>query len=155
MAKQKIKRLLDTAWADFALDNPEAVARAVVVLRDYLATLPKDGHLHGPTKDLLTALEHKPATVRAAWAEWVAEEATPVRRKLSTSQATRRTLKTKPTAEDIRKEMYELIAGKPDGRPLKSKVSGRLGVSESTLDRLLRDAGTSWIKIKTSYPGKR
>jgi len=151
----KIAHLLDTAWADFALDNPAAVERAVGVLREHLATLPEDGHLHCPTADLVAALESNPATARAAWAEWVAAEATPVRRKLSTSQATRRTLKTKPTVEDIRKEMYALISTKKYGTSLKSKASRRLEVSESTIDRVLRDAGTSWIKIKTSYPGKR
>ncbi|MDO9029766.1 MAG: hypothetical protein Q7V09_04985 [Hydrogenophaga sp.] len=149
----KIAHLLDTAWADFALDNPRAVERAVVVLREHLATLPEDGHLHGPTGDLVAALESNPVTARAAWAEWVAAEASKVRRKLSGTQATRRTLKKKPTVEDIRKTMYALISEKHYAT--KPKVSGRLGVSESTIDRVLRDAGTSWIKIKTSYPGKR
>lgn len=151
----KIAHLLDTAWADFALDNPVAVARAVGVLREYLATLPEDGHLHGPTADLVDALESEPATARAAWAEWAAAESSKVRRRLSNTQATRRTLKKKPTIEEIRKEMYELMPGEPDGSSLKSKVSARLRVSESTIDRVLHDAGSSWIQIKTSYPGKR
>lgn len=151
----KIAHLLDTAWADFALDNPAAVERAVGVLREHLATLPEDGHLHGPTADLVAALESNPVTARAAWAEWVAAEAKKARRKFSDQQATRKTSKTKPTVEKVRKQMYELIPGGSDGSSLKSKVSARLGVSESTIDRVLRDAGTSWIKIKTSYPGKR
>lgn len=151
----KIAHLLDTAWADFALDNPVALARAVVVLREYLATLPEDGHLHGPTADLVDALESNPATAHAAWEGWMAAESSKVRRKLSDTQAARRTLKKKPTVESIRKEMYELISKKKYGTSLKSKVSTRLSVSESTIDRVLRDADTSWIKIKTSYPGKR
>lgn len=151
----KIAHLLDTAWADFALDNPVAVERAVVVLREYLGTLPEDGHLHGPTADLVDALESDPATAHAAWAEWVAAYATANRRVLGRKQAERRTLKKKPTIEEIRKEMYELMPGEPDGSSLKSKVSARLRVSESTMDRVLRNAGTCWIAIKTSYPGKR
>lgn len=151
----KIAHLLDTAWADFALDNPVAVARAVGVLRAHLATLPEDGHEHAPTADLVDALESDPATAHAAWDRWVAVSTEPARRTHSQKQAARRTLRKKPTVEEIRKEMYELISEKHYGNVTKPKVSGRLGVSESTIDRVLHDAGSSWIQIKTSYPGKR
>ncbi|NWF46923.1 hypothetical protein F3K02_16930 [Hydrogenophaga sp. D2P1] len=153
----KIAHLLDLAWADFALDNPVAVARAVVALREHLATLPEDGHLHGPTADLVDALESNPATAHAAWEGWMAAESSKVRRKLSDTQAARRTLKKKPTIEDIQKTMYGLTYGSAT----KEKVAARLcavmeiKVSVSTLDRVLHDAGTSWAKIKTSHPGKR
>lgn len=150
----KIAHLLDTAWADFALDNPKAVARAVVVLRKHLATLPEDGHLHGPTADLVAALESNPVTARPAWAEWVAAEATPIRRKLSTAQTARRNkiIKVVVSVEDIEKEARSFIRGE---RPKKFTVAANLNVSESTIDRVLDAAGTSWKKIKPSHPGKR
>lgn len=143
----KIAHLLDTAWADFALDNPAAVEHAVGVLREHLATLPEDGHLHGPTADLVAALESNPATARAAWAEWVAASSTATRRSFGRKQAERRNSNSERvlTVGDIQKEARTFVHGKP---PKKITVAANLKVSESTIDRVLRSAGTSWKKIK-------
>jgi hypothetical protein len=143
----KLAHLLDTAWADFALDNPVAVARAVALLRKHLATLPEDGHLHAPTADLVDLLESDPATARAAWAEWVAVSTEPARRTHSQKQAARRNSNCERvvTVGDIEKQARTFVHGEP---PKKLTVAANLGVSESTIDRVLRSAGTSWKKIK-------
>lgn len=145
----KLAHLLDTAWADFALDNPVAVARAVVLLRKHLATLPEDGHLHAPTADLVDALESNPATARAAWAEWVAAHSTATRRDLGLKQAERRS--SGLTIEGIRETMH----GLEYRHATKDKVAARLKVNPSTIDRTLRAEGADWKQIKAAHPGKR
>jgi hypothetical protein len=145
----KLAHLLDTAWADFALDNPVAVARAVALLREDLATLPEDGHLHGPTADFVYALESNPATARAAWAEWVAVSSVAARRDLGLKQAERRS--SGLTIEGIRETMH----GLEYRHATKEKVAARLKVNPSTIDRALRTGGVDWKQIKAAHPGKR
>lgn len=145
----KIAHLLDTAWADFALDNPVAVARAVGVLRAHLATLPEDGHLHGPTGDLVAALESNPATARAAWAEWVAASSTNTRRDLGRKQAERRS--SGLTIEAVEAELRKV----PTRNATKAVIAARLKVDPSTIDRTLRAKGADWKQIKAAHHGKR
>ena len=145
----KIAHLLDTAWADFALDNPAAVARAVVALRAHLATLPEDGHLHGPTADLVAALESNPASARAAWAEWVAASSTSTRRDLGRKQAERRSLGL--TVGAIEAELRKV----PARTATKAVIAARLKVDPSTIDRTLRAEGVDWKQIKAAHHGKR
>lgn len=145
----KLAHLLDTAWADFALDNPVAVDRAVVLLRKHLATLPEDGHLHAPTADLVDALESDPATARAAWAEWVAAYSTATRRGLGRKQADRRS--SGLTVGAIEAELRKV----PARTATKAVIAGRLKVDPSTIDRTLRAEGADWKQIKAAHHGKR
>lgn len=146
--RRPIAPLLDPAWADFALDNPEVVQKAVAVLAEYVGTLHPSANERFAALDLLAELKANPLEARGAWAEWVATELTRSRRRQAAAQAGTKTKLL--SVEDIRKKMHGLAYRSAT----KAKVAANLGVSERTLDRVLLAEGITWMQIKTSHPRK-
>ncbi|GAA6143679.1 hypothetical protein NBRC116584_34970 [Hydrogenophaga sp. 5NK40-0174] len=146
--RRPIAPLLNPAWADFALGNPKAVAKAIEILSKHVRGLRQDDNARFAAEDLIEALEDDPTKARGVWAEWVATELTRSRRHQAAAQAETKTKRL--LVEDIRKTLHGLAYR----HATKAKVSANLGVSERTLDRVLQAEGVTWMQIKTSHPGK-